>query len=155
MANPNVRPHLEFFPIDAGGLLSDAVHGKRWLHDMDPELLTPMIRHAGQDYYIFEPTLIVNETVCMPFRWFKRLTQLHAFAWIMLPIREGAEPGWKVLKNSVLEISKEDLVSSFPFLTTTCHYRGLPDPRNIFCKSIFFFDRALLISYSRCARWNP
>ena len=63
MANPRVRPHLQFLPEDAGQKLDQAWQARRWLHEMQHEVLTPMVRLASnspqeQDLYVFEPTLL-------------------------------------------------------------------------------------------------
>ena len=131
MANPNVRPYLEFFPVDASGFMADAIHGKRWLNEMDPNLLTPMVRQNGQDYFIFEPAATVNQTVCMPFRWFKRSDRIFARAWNMRQVYDAPKIGWIVMKNDEMEIAISDLTSSFPFLIHTSYHLGIPDPRNI------------------------
>ena len=141
MANPHVRPHLEFLPVDAGGYMSDAIHGSRWLKEFDPELLTPMVRHGGQDYFIFEPTVISDQSICMPFRWFKRSDQVFARAWKMQAVSYGENIGWVVLKSNEFEISKEDLVSSFPYLVHTSYHRNIPDPRKILGNSNSFLIR--------------
>ncbi|KAF9808715.1 hypothetical protein IEO21_07777 [Rhodonia placenta] len=61
MANPRVRPHLHFYPEDRGERpLAEARQAARWLHEMPNELLTPMARVRNQDYYIYEPAMLVN-----------------------------------------------------------------------------------------------
>ena len=52
IANPKVRPLLEFYPEDAGKYLANANQGKQWLHDLDAAFTTPMIRQDGQDFNI-------------------------------------------------------------------------------------------------------
>ena len=131
MANPTVQPHLEFFPEDANGYMSDAIHGTKWLEQMDPDLLTPMIRHNGQDYFILEPTVISDGSICMPFRWYKKSDQLYAKAWKMNAVRDNAGCGWVVLQYLVGDVAESELASSFLFLIHTSYHRNLLDPRNI------------------------
>lgn len=75
MANPRVHPFLHFFPEDTGtgGQISDAFQAKHWLHNMEPELLMPVIKHENQDYFIFEPTILEDQSICMPNQWLKCL----------------------------------------------------------------------------------
>ena len=70
MANPLVQPNLHFYPEDSGDHLSNAYQGRRWLYQLDPALLTPMIRQGGHDFYTFEPCLLSNKSVCIPIRFF-------------------------------------------------------------------------------------
>ncbi|EED83857.1 predicted protein [Postia placenta Mad-698-R] len=64
MANPRVRPHLHFYPEDHGERpLAEARQAARWLHEMPNELLTPMARVRNQDYYIYEPAMLVNGVI--------------------------------------------------------------------------------------------
>ncbi|KAI5982275.1 hypothetical protein F5J12DRAFT_908289 [Pisolithus orientalis] len=51
---------------NSGGQLNEAYQARRWLKEMDPTQLTPMIRLHGQDFFIFEPALLSNGQVCMP-----------------------------------------------------------------------------------------
>ncbi|KAG8911181.1 hypothetical protein FRC02_006744 [Tulasnella sp. 418] len=79
MSNPRVRPHLNFYPEDAGSRLSEAWQSAKWLHKLDASLLTPMIRVSTSgtplDYYVNEPTLLNNGKACIPHRWFMRNQQ--------------------------------------------------------------------------------
>ena len=131
MANPRVRPHLEFFPVDAKGYTSDAIHGSRWLHELDPDLLSPVIRHSGQEFFVLEPAATVRQEIYMPFRWFRRSGEMFAKAWAMAPTENNGDVGWLIRKDTVLEVPISDFTSSFPFLIHTAQSRGIPDPRNI------------------------
>ncbi|KAJ8521961.1 hypothetical protein ONZ45_g1372 [Pleurotus djamor] len=65
MANPQVRPHLSFYPEDSGKRLSEARQASRWLHDAPDDQLTPMIRLGSQDYFIYEPLKVVPPVVVL------------------------------------------------------------------------------------------
>lgn len=43
-----------------------------WLHELDPSLLTPMIRIHAQDFFVFEPAQLKNGEVVIPDQWFTR-----------------------------------------------------------------------------------
>ena len=131
MANPLVRPHLEFYPVDDGGYMTDAIHGRQWLYNMDAGFLSPMIRHNEQDYFVFEPTALTDQSICMPFRWFRKSDVFFAQAWKMEAVYNSEKPGWIVMKNLVVEIQASQLKCSFPYLVHTSYHCGLPDPRSI------------------------
>ncbi|TFK46156.1 hypothetical protein OE88DRAFT_1638675 [Heliocybe sulcata] len=127
VGNPWVRPHLKFLPEDSGSRLSEAWQAKRWLDEMDPDLLTQMIQVNNQDFYIYEPALLAAGDVCMPVRWFTRGDSILARAH---PMSQTAR-GWIVHEHSTLEVNSNDLLLSFPQLIHSHQYDGLPDPRVI------------------------
>lgn len=83
MANPLVRPHLRFYPEEAGNKLNQTWQADRWLKDMDPDNLTPMIRITSptlvatqdrifEDFFVFEPIYLRDGSACIVERWFTR-----------------------------------------------------------------------------------
>ena len=58
MANLYVRPYLHFIP-EISKDVTAAYQAQKWLSEMDPALLTPMVQHAGQEFYIFKPALVI------------------------------------------------------------------------------------------------
>lgn len=44
MANPLIRPHIRFYPEDAGSRLTETWQASRWLHELPSDILTPMVR---------------------------------------------------------------------------------------------------------------
>lgn len=133
MANPRVRPHLQFLPEDAGGHLSNANQARRWLHEMDPKLLTQMVRHQGRDYFVFEPALLANQKACIPIRWFKRGTETFARAWPLQPMEHHRlGKGWLVHEYQELEVPLSSFAVSFPAFCDTYEQREMPSPQNLF-----------------------
>ncbi|TFK46353.1 hypothetical protein OE88DRAFT_1739458 [Heliocybe sulcata] len=124
LANPWVRPHLRFLPQDSGARLLEAWQGKRWLEEMDPELLTPMVRSNDQDFFIYEPTFLKNGQVCMPVCWFTRDTDIVGRVYPM----SMTDRGWVVHEYTTYEVNSKDLLLAFPQLARTHHYHGLCDP---------------------------
>ena len=98
MANPEVCPYLKFYLEYSGGVVSNAYQAKHWLKDMDPDLLMPVIRQDNQVYFVFGPSTLVDQSVCMPVEWFICLGRMHAHAWQMLPSTRGCNSGWIVTK---------------------------------------------------------
>ncbi|KAJ3727646.1 hypothetical protein C8R42DRAFT_572308 [Lentinula raphanica] len=137
MANPQVRGKLHFYPEDAGSKLCQAWQGDRWKSEMDPHLLTPMVRLLGQDFYTFEPCLLDDGRVCMPVRWFERRGELWGTVWMMKVAESGRGPsglGWAVQSWQSAEIHYSKLLSSFPQLQRIHDSQGLPSPQHIIGK---------------------
>ncbi|KAG8731269.1 hypothetical protein FRC12_019810 [Ceratobasidium sp. 428] len=63
IANPQVRPHMKFFPHANSKHMSQAWHGQKMTHNMPDEYLTPCVRLGGQIFY-------VNELVWRQDDWF-------------------------------------------------------------------------------------
>ena len=131
MANPSVREKLHFLPEDSNPSLSQAWQASRWLDELDSDLTTPMIRINAQDFYIHEPTLLKDGSVCMPDRWFERNKLTMARVWKMHQISKDGISGWVVEGQQSYDVKSSDLLLSFPDFTTVYHHRQLADPRII------------------------
>ncbi|KAF8511917.1 hypothetical protein JB92DRAFT_3083415 [Gautieria morchelliformis] len=68
MANPRVRPYLHFYLEDSHPCLSKPRQGQWWLKGVDGMLLTPMVLVGQRDFYMWEPVMLKDCTVVMPFR---------------------------------------------------------------------------------------
>lgn len=112
MANPLVRGVLEFYPEDAGQKLKEARQACRWLHEMDPHLLTPMHRMGRTDYYIFEIARLKDGSLCMPFRWFQKNNIMWFRAWKVTVYDNAGRRGWVIEKGDELSFSDETLSMS-------------------------------------------
>ncbi|KAF7329338.1 hypothetical protein MKEN_00195000 [Mycena kentingensis (nom. inval.)] len=130
MANPLVRPKLQFLPEDSGTSISQTWQSRRWLEELDPELTTPMIRIGTQDFYLNEPAILSNGAACIPERWFRRGEHIFARARELRPHLLDGRAGW-VVNQELVEIDAFQLVSSFPFFVQIYMARRLPDPRII------------------------
>ncbi|KAI8983315.1 hypothetical protein BD414DRAFT_515805 [Trametes punicea] len=128
-ANPQVRPHLHFYPEDAGTVLAEAWQAARWCEELDPNLAAPMVRIGNQDYFVYEPAQLQDGRVCMPFRWFVRGREMFARVWSMVPTTDLS--GWVVLEHQPFEISARELIAALPMLRETASYYRVPDPRYI------------------------
>ncbi|KAI6144100.1 hypothetical protein BKA82DRAFT_4331110 [Pisolithus tinctorius] len=131
MANPHIRPQLHFYPEDSGGQLNEAYQARRWLKEMDPTQLTPMIRLHGQDFFIFEPALLSNGQVCMPIRWFKCGGLFFAKAWSLHAVVNDTGSGWIVEGHTEIEISERNLLVSFKNWNISQSTSVLPPAHNI------------------------
>ncbi|KAG1784306.1 uncharacterized protein HD556DRAFT_1251521, partial [Suillus plorans] len=132
MMNPRVRPLLHFYPEDAGTKLNEAWQAKHWLEELDPELLTPVVRLQNQDFFIFEPALLTSGQACMPFRWFIRCKKMYARAWRLQPVAREMNCGWIVQQFQSFEVSEDDLLVSFKNWDSSGATSGLPRACHIY-----------------------
>ncbi|KAI6155653.1 hypothetical protein BKA82DRAFT_4326751 [Pisolithus tinctorius] len=105
MANPHIQPQLHFYPEDSGGQLNEAYQARRWLKEMDPTQLTPMIHlHA--------------------LLWFKCGGLSFAKAWSLHDVVNDTGSGWIVEGHTEIEISERNLLAGLllePWTLTNPH----------------------------------
>ncbi|THH28853.1 hypothetical protein EUX98_g5331 [Antrodiella citrinella] len=58
MANPRVRPHLQFYPEDNGKSVNEYWQASHWREEADPSKLTPLAIIGSQHFFVFEPCLL-------------------------------------------------------------------------------------------------
>lgn len=119
MANPYVRPHLHFFPEDSGKSLGNAYEAQCWLKEMDEELLTPVVTLGSQKFYVFEPTILTDQTCCIPTRWFKRADQLFSKAWKLRRQTFLGREYWVALEHEQFEFPISKLAVSLPYFLSS------------------------------------
>ena len=95
---------------------------------------------AGQNFFLYEPTLLFDGRVCVPTRWFLRGKKTCAKVWFMSPT--SSQTGWLVDMDNVCEIDTSEMNLSFPELKNTFKFHRLPDP----CM-IKGMDKLITISY--------
>lgn len=110
MCNPKVQEHLFFFPEDTGNSLEEARQAACWLHKMKPDDATPMVQIKNLDYFIHEPTMLVDGICCIPTCWFTRKGLFYACAWKL----SATTSGWIVHRETEIEISQNQLLKNFP-----------------------------------------
>ncbi|KAJ7923558.1 hypothetical protein B0H13DRAFT_1707124 [Mycena leptocephala] len=133
MANPNVRPHLSFYPEDSGPKLSEARQGERWLKELPDTQTTPMVRIADKDFFIHEPAMLRDGTCCIPTRWFTKDDQFFANCWAMESVTKDEDSGWRVrVKSEPYVVPGSEFLKNFPEFRSDASYYGVPDPANIF-----------------------
>ncbi|KAI5996522.1 hypothetical protein F5J12DRAFT_907093 [Pisolithus orientalis] len=130
---------------NSGGQLNEAYQARRWLKEMDPTQLTPMICLHGQDFFIFEPALLSNGQVCMPIRWFKCGGLFFAKAWSLHAVVNDTGSGWIVEGHTEIEISERNLLVSFKNWNISQSTSVLPPAHNI----LGMFLLLLHLSYSK------
>jgi hypothetical protein len=79
MANPQIRPLMQFYPEDCGPAMSEVWHGKKWLRDAPDDVLTPMVRVNGSvDYFIHELVYCEEKEWFIPERFFIKHGEMWA-----------------------------------------------------------------------------
>ncbi|KAG6840000.1 hypothetical protein C0991_009697 [Blastosporella zonata] len=117
-SNPYVWPHLCFYAEDNGSSVNEYYQAKHWREaslepKADPQIkLTPMASIGGQYFFLYEPCILQNSQVCMPYEWFCQGNKLYAMAWPLQP--SAAANGWIVEEFQSFEVPEEFFLVSFP-----------------------------------------
>ncbi|KAH9023715.1 hypothetical protein EDB85DRAFT_1849591, partial [Lactarius pseudohatsudake] len=130
MANPLVRPHLHFYPEDAGKMASEYWHGRHWHDNADPTVVTPMAVINGLHFFVHEPCFLANGRAIMPYRWFLRGDSILANAW---PLRAGDRAGWVVEEYTTIVVPQDEFLIPFNTWDSSQFASGLPSARNTQC----------------------
>ncbi|KAJ3989861.1 hypothetical protein F5890DRAFT_1561385 [Lentinula detonsa] len=134
MANPIVRPKLSFYPEATNGRIDSAKNAFRWLHELDPNLTTPMIRVGNEDFYLFEPCRLRSRVYCIPYRWIERVDaegKAQLYGWVWNIRQSSAMSGWEVFTAERVEVHESEFLTSFPKLRQSFEERLIPDPGSI------------------------
>jgi hypothetical protein len=148
MSNPKVRNHLHFYPEDTGVHLRETRQADRWLREVRSQDTTPMIRIHRDDYYIFEPAMLHDCSVCMPHRWFTRDGQFFAKAWqLEQGMDEGGIAGWIVHQEHDIEVHAGQFLKNFPQLRDDFRTYHVSDPANIIgiSHSLYSFTSLMIL----------
>jgi hypothetical protein len=108
-ANPLVRGRLQLYPEDSGKKLHQGNQARKWLHTMDPDLLSPMHRIGTADYYIYEAARLKDGTMCMPIRWYQKSGRMWCRAWRMVVSAYNGTSGWIIEQGDELTFSDDTL----------------------------------------------
>ena len=132
MANPRVRAHLKFYPEDSGKCVNEYWQAKHWNEELDPNKTTPMVVIDKQHFFINEPCLLKNGSVCMPIRWFHRGKKLFAKTWSMHSLSQELDSGWIVEEFNIIEVPQDQFLISFSSWSSSRSTEGMPSPSSIF-----------------------
>ena len=149
VCNPQVRPHLHFYPEDTGKKLGEGRQVERWLKKLRPEETTPMVCIHRDDYYIYEPALLKDLSMCILECWFTQDGTFFARAWKMeIRVIEG-QLGWVVRKDIELEVSEHQFAKGFVMLEKEFEQYQLPHPSLIHGMRIFITQNTSLNYWNR------
>jgi hypothetical protein len=132
MANPHVRPHLQFYPEDAGKTVNEYWQAEHWLHEVEPAQLTPMAIINNQRLFVDEPCLLRNGDACMPIKWFVRNGSFVAKAHRLQARNRESTSGWVVEEYSEFEVTAADFFVGFNDWAGASSTNGLPAATSIF-----------------------
>jgi hypothetical protein len=151
MANPRVRNHLRFYAEDAGKRVDEYYQAAHWRETGDSIRQTPMALIGAQQFFLFEPCILRNNTVCMPFEWFKREGKIVAKAWNLHSVDRdvlAGESGWVVNEYESFEVEEQHFVVSFGSWDASGSTHGLPratsiigDPNLLYVKAESNFSK--------------
>ena len=149
MANPQVRPHLHFYPEDSGVVVNEYYQAAHWRTEVAPSKLTPMAVIDGQQYYLYEPCLLRDRSACVPVRWFMRKDQLFATAWVLRAVTGQHEDHWVAEEYNVVEASHANLLLPLSAWDSTPATAGMPRPTQIIgkCKCKLLVRHSLKVFY--------
>jgi hypothetical protein len=156
MSNPQVHPHLAFYPEDSDGSLSEAWQAEQWLHELDADLTTPMARLSGRDYFIHEPMMSREGHIYMINRFFQKGGQIMAWA---SPMNLINTEGW-VVSSSECTLKSSDFLVDFATLCQVYQDHHIPDPRIIigrFLKCVdacFLYLSGIQNTDGSCSPWH-
>ncbi|KAH9036304.1 hypothetical protein EDB85DRAFT_1821811, partial [Lactarius pseudohatsudake] len=132
MANPRVRPHLWFYPEDAGRHLSEYWHTCHWVQDANPMHVTPMAVIGSQQFWTFEPCVLKTGAIVMPLHWFIRNRVIHAVAWTLRSYKSSDHiMGWIVEEYNNVVVPQSDFLVPFASWGASDTTASLPDPKRI------------------------
>jgi len=103
--NPLVAPHIRRYPvIPENGVISEVWHARKWRHDVDRHVMSPMYDAGGNThYFIDEPAMLVDKKMIIPVRWLEdEKGDVWADAWeiehdgttvsVLIPSGRGEKP---------------------------------------------------------------
>ena len=117
---------MSYLPEEAGGHVSEARHGERWLYEIPDEVAPPMVRIRQKDFYLFEPVVLWNHPLaeyCIPIRWFTRKQEIFARCYKLYPCNNG----WEVAANELIEVHQSQLLLNFVDFCVGHHRYEVPD----------------------------
>ncbi|THU82965.1 hypothetical protein K435DRAFT_823079 [Dendrothele bispora CBS 962.96] len=76
-ANPQVAPHINFYPEETDGPISEVWQADRW-KEFDASDLTLMYSKNGKQFYVNEVAMLHDSRLVIPLLWVKRHGVLHA-----------------------------------------------------------------------------
>ncbi|KAH9824991.1 hypothetical protein DFH28DRAFT_878023 [Melampsora americana] len=120
LSNPEVGPHLEFFPEKDRGVTVDRYSQcKKWREDLPPPLRVPMVVSHGEHFYVYEPTQLEDSRVVVPVFFYKDELSIHAKCLEVVAGGPGsdsffiaAEP--KFESDQFLDVNVQNFATSFP-----------------------------------------
>ncbi|KAH8982323.1 hypothetical protein EDB86DRAFT_2834406 [Lactarius hatsudake] len=132
MANPRVCPYLHFYPKDASKTVNEYWHAAHWHKVADLSLVTPMAVINNTHFFVYEPAVLTNGCVVMPYRWFLHGRSIAAHAWPLCAVKRGNNVGWIIEKFKMVIVPQGKFLISFGSWGAGQLHRPLPSTKCIF-----------------------
>ncbi|CAE6440442.1 unnamed protein product [Rhizoctonia solani] len=113
LANPLLRKHMSFYPHYDDNRMSQIWHGGKLLKDVPDHVLTPMIRHNNQIYYVGELVQRMHGWF-LPLQWMLKGEQHKMYA-IGHNVEE-TQMGLQVRSDRRISVPVASFICSFPEL---------------------------------------
>ena len=132
MANARIHPHLHFYPEDAGKTINEYWHARHWHKVADPSLVMPMIVVNNTHFFVYEPIILLNGCIVIPYRWFLHGGSITACAWPLRAVKRGNDVGWIVEEFKMVIVFQGELFMPFRSWELNQQYYTLPSVKCIF-----------------------
>ncbi|KAJ7302618.1 hypothetical protein DFH08DRAFT_641770, partial [Mycena albidolilacea] len=101
-SNPEIVKHLNFYPEETLGPISEVWQAERW-KEFNPSELTPMYSRGLRQFYINEVAQLHNGKKVIPLTWIRRMGTLCADCLEVTPAASGWEIGQDVQSVAATE----------------------------------------------------
>jgi len=125
-ANPEVVKHMQFYPEETDGPISEIWQAGRW-KEFSPSELTPMFARGLQHFYIDEVCQLHDGSFAMPLTWVKRGGKVCADCCMISPAEvfprscniyfpNLLQDGWHFVDGAVQSIPSTSFLKTYPEL---------------------------------------
>jgi hypothetical protein len=83
-------------------------------------------------FFIYEPTILANGQVVMPYHWFLHGGSIAARAWPLRAVKRGSDAGWVVEEFKIVVVSQNEFSTPFGSWGADQLPRPLPSAKSIF-----------------------
>ncbi|KAK7449318.1 hypothetical protein VKT23_013461 [Stygiomarasmius scandens] len=108
-ANPEVVSHINFYPEESNGPISEVWQAERW-REFNASELTPMYSANGKQFYINEVAMLQDDRLAIPLLWVKRNGSLHADCHLVGIAKDGT---WVIDTTKVESIQASEFDSNY------------------------------------------
>ncbi|THU93261.1 hypothetical protein K435DRAFT_861654 [Dendrothele bispora CBS 962.96] len=115
-ANPEVAPHINLYPEETTGPISEVWQAERW-KEFDSSNLTPMYSNNGKQFYVNEVAMLHDNRLVIPLLWLKRDGILHADCNVVEVTSGGTwirQSTVQSIRADEFEINYLDIIESMP-----------------------------------------
>ncbi|OAV88231.1 hypothetical protein PTTG_29101 [Puccinia triticina 1-1 BBBD Race 1] len=78
LANPQVSPHIDYYPEMTHHSLFKFSQSKKWLEELAPQHRAPMCQVNQEHFYLFEPVELTSGLIIIPIFFYSQDSQLYS-----------------------------------------------------------------------------